>query len=133
MGLKSRLFARSATQLPDTLLSLRPGDFPIGSPESRAAAWLQLETLRDDRIEYFIGKPADHEGNPGASPWYETNGRFVRIIWRPIRHCRPGDPAPTCPGCGTEYRERVGAQLGFSDLVVFEANCLAKHIPDYSG
>jgi len=68
-----------------------PGDFPVGSPESRAAARLLLsdrESARD-RLEIISSIPRPERNGhrndkPRATPWTETpDGRLVRFLYVP--------------------------------------------------
>jgi len=70
---------------------LRPDSFPIGSPESRAAARNLLEA-RDksgpERIQIvwdiWAGVNASKDSTPSVGPWYEQpDGRLARIIFAP--------------------------------------------------
>jgi hypothetical protein len=116
---------------------LKPGDFAIGSLESRALARMRAAHIRGGkrRIEIISNIPRpQHTVAPGidnsipyAEPWQETQeGVLMRVIYRPGEWKKPPVEAVTvCRGCGTPYRqteERIG------DLAWFEADCMDKHI-----
>jgi hypothetical protein len=80
--------------LPATDSAPRPGDFPVGSPESRAAARLMLRqrSTESQRIEIItsIQRPAREwsdwtdKTKPYATPWSETtDGRLMRMLYVP--------------------------------------------------
>ena len=61
---------------------MRPGDFPLGSTESRAAARLLARKRTDqrERLEIII---MGEDGPPRASPWTEDRngtGRLMRTL-----------------------------------------------------
>lgn len=66
---------------------MRPEDFPIGSPESRAAARMLAQHIYDsrERVEVvFVGicRHRTEDGKPYASPWIETSdGKLFRTIF----------------------------------------------------
>ena len=69
----------------------KPGNFPIGSPESRAAARLTLEYASDNReriqllshIPWPHGPHQDHT-RPHVGPWQEwADGKLFRIVYVP--------------------------------------------------
>jgi len=67
---------------------LKPGDFPLGSLESRAAARMLVHQRGEqcDRLEIIVfGEPAD-DGAPLATPWMkDQNGSelLIRILGVP--------------------------------------------------
>jgi hypothetical protein len=71
----------------------RPGNFPIGSPESRAAARMLMGSRRDNRkrIQFVTNVSfPDHDGPPGdrsklyVTPWTETqDGCLFRFVYVP--------------------------------------------------
>jgi hypothetical protein len=79
------------TLLPAAKTGPRPGDFPVGSPESRAAARLMLSDRERerDRLEliHHVPRPErDGHSNeePHATPWTETlDGRLMRVLYVP--------------------------------------------------
>jgi len=72
-----------------TDLAPRPGDFPIGSVSSRAAARRMLmERFQDrQRIEFVTNMRLPHQDNtkPHATPWSETtDGGLMRMLYVPL-------------------------------------------------
>lgn len=66
---------------------MKPGDFPIGSMESRAAARMQVERGREtqERIEIIchVSRPRRDYTQPLATPWQDiSDGRSMRIVFR---------------------------------------------------
>jgi hypothetical protein len=116
---------------------MRPADFPLGSPESRAAARMQAQREQNSlkRIEIIWNVPRpQRELSPGtdnymphASPWQRTtDGGLMRIVYCPGEWKElPVEDIPRCSGCGTPFR-RAKKQLG--NLVWFTADCVAKHV-----
>jgi hypothetical protein len=120
---------------------MKPEDFPIGSPRSRAAARMVAERTRGARelleIISHVPRPLSalppgtNNSMPHAFPWQEmTDGGLMRIIycpgeWRKI----PVENIPLCSGCGAPFR-KTGNQTG--GFVCFEADCVSKHISDGS-
>ena len=64
----------------------RPEEFPLGSPESRAAARAMLEAQERDvrRVSIILDAPRpQHEGEPDTKvgPWYKTaDGALMRTV-----------------------------------------------------
>ena len=126
----------------NTVALPRPEDFPLGSPQSRAAARLLAANRHDTRkrieIVSHVPRPWAGEGLPpltwnrvpSADPWKETrDGRLSRTVYIPTDWEKApweGEP-PLCPECGTPYRreERYGGWL------LFQADCLEKHVPEH--
>ena len=68
---------------------MKPGDFPIGSPESRAAARAMIESRDKDvpRLQ-IINDSVQISGQDNSLPhvgdWYPmTDGAFVRFVYIP--------------------------------------------------
>jgi hypothetical protein len=71
----------------------RPGDFPLGSPASRAAARLQVGRLRDSRRRVQIitsvllpGLPGEDPKDPNvphATEWNDCGDVLMRIVYVP--------------------------------------------------
>ena len=67
----------------------KPGDFPIGSPESRAAARMLMRSRVDNRkrLQFITNTMlAHHDGNPEphVTPWIETlDGGLFRFVYAP--------------------------------------------------
>ena len=111
-----------------------PGDFPIGSPESRAAARILLSRRIDTRkrmtIVFNFGRGIKDPSRVHFGEWQEwPDGMLGRIAYAPHVWLKPGDPAPTCPDCGTPFKKTKE----YPSIVGFQAECLAKHDPDLNG
>src|SRR5215469_7055085 len=125
----------------------RPGDFPLGSPASRAAARLQAGRLSDSRRRMQIiskrlrkmRSPSNvilpHEDPrdptiPHAREWNDCGDVLMRYVYRPTQWEKsPTAPVPICQGCGTPYRR---SEREFPGVILYEADCMAKHISDWS-
>lgn len=80
--------SRRDRPLPATDSTPRPGDFPPGSPESRAAARLRLEFMNDDRdrikIVSHIPRPGVNITRPHATQWAQWDeGKLGRVLYVP--------------------------------------------------
>ena len=63
----------------------RPDEFPLGSPESRAAARAELERRHRVDVQIVIDAPRPH-GHEGNSYRYKGNdGRVVEVVVRNSR------------------------------------------------
>jgi len=71
----------------DSLPNNGPGDFPIGSLESRAAARALLEGNTRQRLEfihYVPIRPIQDMTKPHATPWVVTqDGELFRLVYVP--------------------------------------------------
>ena len=119
---------------------LRPEDFPLGSPESRAAARVVLEARKEERrprAELISNvnlrwdgpgtEPPDWNKVPYAEPWVEDErGGLFRTVYIPTLWKRApySGEGPLCPACGMPYR-RYDDRKGW---VLFEAACRETHI-----
>jgi len=120
---------------------VRLGDLPVGSLGSRAIARRRAQKMRVGRkrleiitdVRFPHHEPAQTMDNsvPYAHPWQETtDGALMRIVYRPGEWKKlPVEFIPVCSGCGTPFREE---ERPLSDWVWFQADCMAKHIPDGS-
>jgi hypothetical protein len=118
---------------------MSPGDFPIGSSESRAAARMRLQEMQSTRkrIEFITNISLPHRGlsqapdtsMPYAYPWQETNdGSRLRMVYCPGEWKKlPVETIPVCSGCGTPFRK---SERLLSDWVYFRADCMEKHDPE---
>jgi hypothetical protein len=65
---------------------MKPGDFPLGSERSRAAARFMLEQRTDnkERLEFILGSHGDIH-KPRATEWYpgQNADQVVRMIHVP--------------------------------------------------
>jgi hypothetical protein len=115
-------------------------DFPIGSLESRAAArsLLRQRRSKQERLQFFhnvrgpwYGDGPEPPDVPKANPWFEgDDGRLVRLVYIPHVWIERGESIPNCPECGTLYRKAT--EYPDFPLVGYRADCLEKHIPDFS-
>src|SRR5215469_9973050 len=103
----------------------RPSDYPIGSPESRAAARMWLKNTRDTRprfeiVTHIYHPDEDHrdETMPYATGWSNWGDKLMRMVYHPIHWEKsPNAPMPICRGCGTPYRKR---ETDFPGMILFE-------------
>lgn len=109
---------------------MKPGDFPIGSPESRAAARAQLTHWRDsrERIEIISHIPRGKDDSRirfGA--WQDCpDGKLLRLVYVPLVWLKRGEAIPACPDCRTPFK-KAGESV---NMVGYQANCLKMHDPD---
>jgi hypothetical protein len=65
----------------------RPGEFPLGSPESRAAARMFLNNQRDSRkrieIVSNIARPDPDSAKPHVSPWSDFGDILMHVLYVP--------------------------------------------------
>jgi hypothetical protein len=116
------------------------GDFQVGTLGSRAAARVLLGQRRSKltRLQFFhsIRGPWRGEGPepadvPRANPWVEgDDGKLIRIVYVPHVWAARNKPAPICPDCGKPYRK--DADYPNYPFVGYWADCMDKHIPDFS-
>jgi hypothetical protein len=52
----------------------------------------------------------------------------MRLVCVPHVSVKLGEPTPTCPDCGTPFRRTAGEP--HTNMVNFEANCMAQHDPE---
>lgn len=113
---------------------MRPENYPISSPASRAAVRLQLARSKASRkrLRFVsnIPRPGTDELHVHFGGWQGCpDGTLFQMVYVPHVWLKPGDAAPSCPDCGTpfkkthEYPSRVG----------FEASCASRHDPELSG
>jgi hypothetical protein len=108
-----------------------PGDFPIGSLESRAAARVLLARRFDSRkrlrIIWHIPWAGQDSSRASFGEWQEwQNGTLGQWVYVPSVWLKPGDEIPTCPDCGTPFKKTHE----YPNIAGYQANCLAKHDPD---
>jgi hypothetical protein len=118
---------------------LKVGDFPVGSLESRAAARVLLVQRRSKltrlQFSHSIRGPWRGEGPeppdvPRANPWVEGDGKLFRVVYVPHVWVAREDAAPICPECRTPYRKAT--EYPNYPFVGYGADCVEKHIPDFS-
>ena len=112
--------------------SLRPSDFPVGSPESRAAARVllsrRIDTRRRITIAYSIPRRGMDRTRVQFDKWREwPNNTLGRFVYIPIVWLKPGVASPTCPACGTPFKKKQD----FPNIALFEADCVGKHDPEH--
>ena len=73
--------------LPRSDNAARPGDFPLGSRESRAAARLLLNSLANTRrrieIVSHIPRPGQDGTKPHVSDWNDFGDALMRMVYVP--------------------------------------------------
>ena len=118
--------------------SLRPGDFPLGSALSRAAARLLVKERRDTRKRVAIvtnvlfPDPTSsnaqklREMEPHVGPWQDFSETLMRMIYLPSVCLKPGQAIPICPGCGTPFEKKSE----YANMISYEAGCLDLHDPE---
>jgi hypothetical protein len=116
------------------------GALPIGSLESRAAARILLGQRRkkQKRVQFahsirgpWRGEGPERPDLPRAYPWTESaDGTLVRVLYIPHSWVARNEAAPICLGCGTPYRK--DADYPNYPFVGYRADCMDKHIPDFS-
>ena len=124
--------------------ALRPEEFPLGSPESRAAARMVAANRKDRRrrIEFvssvripWHGGDSDPdpenlanwpEGQPHFGPWRDFGETLFRDVYRPAVRLKPGEPIPSCSACGTPFQK----EKDYPGMAYYAAACLDRHDPD---
>ena len=107
---------------------MRPGDFPIGSPESRATARLQLTQRNANRKRLrFVSnvfRPGADNSRVDFAGWQECpNGTLFQMVYVPHVWLRPGESVPTCPDCGAPFKKT----REYPGMVGFKASCMDEH------
>jgi hypothetical protein len=105
----------------------KPGDFPVGSLESRAAARMQLVCGRKRlRIIWSIPPREADISRVHFGEWQEwPDGTLGQQVYLPHVWAKPGDAVPRCPDCGTPFRKT----REYPGMVGFLADCMDKHDP----
>ncbi len=108
-----------------------PGDFPIGSLESRAAARILLarrfESCKRRRIIWHIPWEGQDSSRVSFGEWQEwQDGTLAQWVYVPSVWLKPGEGIPTCPDCGAPFRKT----REYPNMIAYEANCLDTHDPD---
>ena len=112
----------------------QPGNFPIGSLESRSAARLRLIRLNEsrERIRFIHNIPEHNADNDRMhfGAWQDCkNGKLFQMVYVPHVWLKPGDAVPTCPDCGTAFKKASE----YPGMVGFMAACMDKHDPELTG
>jgi hypothetical protein len=110
---------------------MKPGDFPIGSLESRAAARKVLVRRNDNckrmRIIWSIPSSGEDNSRVHFGEWQEWEDNTLgQIVYVPHVWVKPGGAVPACPDCGTPFKKTHE----YPNLVGFEANWMDKHDRD---
>jgi hypothetical protein len=113
---------------------MRPENYPIGSPASRAAVRLQLARSKASRkrLRPVLSAPRPRPDSVLVhfGPWQECpDGTLFQMVYVPHVWLKPGDAAPTCPDCGTSFKKTNE----YPRMVGFEASCASTHDPELSG
>src|ERR1700683_3901132 len=107
-----------------------PGDFPIGSLESRTAARLRLVRLIESRkrVRFIcnVHGPQADKSRIHFNSWQDCkDGTLFQMVYVPHMWLKPGEAIPSCPDCGTPFKKTSE----YPGMVGFAANCLDKHDP----
>jgi|SRR5579863_212699 len=107
---------------------MKPEDFPIGSPESRAAARMLLAHRNDNckrmRIIWSIPSPGEDNSRVHFGEWQEWEDNTLgQIVYVPHVWIKPGEAVPACPDCGTSFKKTHESPR----MVGYGANCMEKH------
>lgn len=110
---------------------VKPGDYPLGSPESRAAARAQLAHRRDSRkrIEVIsnICRPGEDNSRVRFGAWQDCpDGKLFRMVYVPHLWLKPGDVVPTCPDCRMPFTKTSEHY----NVMGYESSCVDLHDPD---
>jgi hypothetical protein len=116
---------------PPLTATLQPGDFPLGSPQSRAAVRIQLDRIRKaqsrENVVLHIPRP---ELDPMRYYFMDWAGNskigFRRLVIAPLKWVAPSDPVPVCPDCGKPFRKA----RELPDQVCYVGDCLGVHDPE---
>ena len=108
-----------------------PGDFPLGSPQSRAAVRMRLAKIRtaQPRLTYvmYVGRPNRDPMRYHFTDWAgDPKNGFLRFVFAPHAWLAPGDPVPVCPDCGKPFR-KDHESLG---KIFYVGDCVAVHVPE---
>src|SRR5262245_17612633 len=116
----------------ETLIATpRPGDFPLGSPQSRAAVRMKLAKIRtaQPRVTYvmYVPRPNRDPMRYHFTPWAgDPENGFQRFAFGPSAWLDPGDPAPVCPDCEKPFRKQQEV-LG---KISYVGDCVEAHLPE---
>lgn len=120
----------TAPVLPATNPGLKPGDFPLGSALSRAAARLLMKERRDTRKRVTLITNVrlwdGNENEPNVELWRDCGDTLMRFVYQPSVWLRPGDAIPSCPGCGTPFKKASE----YANTFCYQTDCLERHDPD---
>jgi hypothetical protein len=121
---------KSKERLP-LIATLGPGDFPLGSPKSRAAARMNLANIRKAQRRVtslvYVGRPHRDPMRYHFTDWAgDAKNGFTRAVFVPSKWLAPGDPVPVCPDCGKPFRKKQEA-LG---QIFYVGDCVEVHAPE---
>jgi hypothetical protein len=110
---------------------MKPENFPVGSPESRAAARSLLIRRNGERkrLRIISSIPSGGQDNSRIrfGRWQEWGeDTLAQLIYVPHVWVKPGEPLPSCRDCGTPFKRTKE----YPNLVGYEANCFDKHDPE---
>ena len=113
---------------------MRPDNYPISSPASRAAVRLQLARSKASRkrlrLVSNIPRPGTDEMHVHFGGWQECpDGTLFQMVYVPHVWLKPGDAATTCPDCDTPFKKTHE----YPRMVGFEASCASRHDPELTG
>ena len=111
--------------------TIRLGDFPIGSAQSRAAVRMHLDKIRkaQSRVTFVMHVPRPHL-DPKRYHFMQWAGTaesgFTRVVFAPSEWLNPDDPVPVCIDCGKPYIKDQEA-LG---MISYLGDCWETHDPE---
>lgn len=110
---------------------MKPGDFPIGSPESRAAARMRLFGWSDHRerieVQHNIPRPGADSARFHFGAWQNCqDGKLFRLVYVPHVWLKPREAVPACPDCGMLFEKTTESP----DMVGYTASCMGQHDPE---
>jgi hypothetical protein len=104
-----------------------PGDFALGSAESRAAARIQLAQLLDNRDWVTLYCESDGD-QMNFGPWTKSpDGQLVlrQVLLPTVWETLPIKVIPSCSACGVPFTEHGR----FKTTVCFHPACTDRHDP----
>lgn len=112
----------------------KPGDFPIGSLQSRSAARMRLIRLNESRKRmrfiHNIPRPREDKSRMHYGDWQEgKDGTLFQLVYVPHVWLKPGEAVPTCLDCGTPFKKT----REYPSMVGYTADCVDKLDPELSG
>lgn len=110
---------------------MRPGDYPVSSPASRAAARLQLarwtSCRKRMRLVCNVPRPGLDNSRVRFGDWQKCqDGMLLQIAYVPRVWVKPGEAVPLCPHCDAPFKKTHE----YRGMVGFEANCMNEHDPE---
>ena len=112
---------------------MRPESFAIGSPESRAAARLQIARSKASRkrvrLVSNVPRPGEANSRVRFSNWQECkDGSLFQMVYVPHVWLKPEAAAPSCPDCGSPFKKTHE----YRNIIGFAASCMDAHDPERS-